>query len=398
MNINTASTQYAIRPKDERFDSFPAMIKACQDDQEICAEAKYNLRDLHIRPVDLGGVTRVGPAVSGILLESPKGAATLTHYSFGQLLKTIGPQYSKAAHLLRTLPAPLASDVLNQGLRHDAPTGTRANILIRDNDQDPYPVVRAATSETYGRLWDGGLYANVERHFGDGMPTNGGSDNDRVWQSPPTREGGRTENNGNRGGNYRGDRDSFCLRIDGGSIVGDPSRANSQDGGQMFRGLMIRNSEVGLCSVTIDVILYRYICGNHILWGATLDRTFKRRHYGKHITQDVINELLTLARKFNHRAASDDVRIIKALIDHEIAHTKDAVIDELRKMGATIEQATEAYKACEMTENASPRSYWGIAQGLTRNSQESGWQDERLALDQLAAKVMKAGAKLYQMA
>lgn len=163
----------------------------------------------------------------------------------------------------------------------------------------------------------------------------------------------------------------------------------------MYRGIMVRNSEVGHCSITIETVLYRFICGNHILWGAAFDRSFRRRHVGHKITRDTMQELLTIARRYNNRAASDDEQIIRALIDHDIAHTKEAVIDELRKMGATKEDATQAYGLCEDRESASPRSFWGMAQGLTRLSQATGYQDERLALDQLAAAVLKAGAKQY---
>lgn len=62
--------------------------------------------------------------------------------------------------------------------------------------------------------------------------------------------------------------------------------------------------------------------------------------------------------------------------------------------GTTKAQATEAYLTCEQTEGVSPRSFWGVAQGLTRNSQGSGYQDDRYLLDQLAAKVLARGAKL----
>lgn len=65
----------------------------------------------------------------------------------------------------------------------------------------------------------------------------------------------------------------------------------------------------------------------------------------------------------------------------------------LKKLGATKDQATEAYNTAEAKEpGCSPRSFWGISQALTRNSQESGFQDDRLALDRLAAEVMKRGA------
>ena len=60
------------------------------------------------------------------------------------------------------------------------------------------------------------------------------------------------------------------------------------------------------------------------------------------------------------------------------------------------EAATEAYARCEAQETAlSPRSFWGIAAGTTRLSQDAGYQDDRLELDQLAAAVLKKGAAQY---
>jgi hypothetical protein len=131
-----------------------------------------------------------------------------------------------------------------------------------------------------------------------------------------------------------------------------------------------------------------------MLWGAIVDKQFRRRHVGDHATRDTLREIQSLARRWTERPASTDETIIRALIDGEIAHTKAAVIDELRSMGATLEQATAAYATCEATEQASPRSFWGAAQGLTRNSQETSYQDERHELDRLAATVLQRGRKL----
>lgn len=381
-NIYTASHEYATRPADERFPSFAALIAAADADRDACAEARYNLRDLRAT-VNGEGARRT------VTLASPNGEATLTHYSFGQLLKTIGGPFSKqgSAALLRTLPPEQTRDALNFGIQDVAATGTRANILIRDADPTRLPTVRACTSETYGRVWDGALYGEVNRWFGDGMRSNGGQ-----WQTPPTWDASRP------GGNYRGDRDSFVIRVDGGSIVDDPRgwSAKGQNGGRLHRGIMIRNSEVGECSVTVECILFDVICGNHILWGAMIDRQFKRRHVGDKITRDTMNELLTIARRYNQRSADQDTKIIRALVQHEIAADKPAVIDELRKMGATKEEATEAYATAEEKEPSfSPRSFWGLAAGLTRNSQESGYEDERLQLDSLAAAILKKGAAQY---
>lgn len=380
--IQTAAAEYARRPADERFPSLAALVAAGQYEKDHSVEKTYNLRDLRATAV-------VGPQLATeprsrdtVMLQSPKGIASFTHYSFGQLARTIGAP----AGYLRTLPPAIAADAINYGL-DAAPYGTAANLLIKANGGTP--IVRAATSETYGRIWDANLYGELARHFGDGMTTkstSGGS-----WQSPPTWSG-------EPAGQYRGDRDSFVIRIDGGSIVTDPSARTGSapdQAGQMYRGIMVRNSEVGHCSISIECVLYRYICGNHMLWGAIMDRTFRRRHVGTKITRDTMKELNELARKFNQRSASGDEQIIRSLIDHEIAHTQEAVIDELKKMGATKDQAAEAYATCEAKENASPRSFWGLAQGLTRISQDSGYQDDRLKLDQLAAAVIAKGAKQY---
>lgn len=381
--ITTAANQYANRPADERYPSLDALVQAAQYDKDHSAERTYNLRDLRAVPADplgyLAGTPDNAVPPSTVMLESPKGRAAFTHYSFGQLSRTLGAP----AGYLRTLPPAIAADAINFGLHQAAPVGQAANLLIRANGGTP--VVRAATSDTYGRVWDANLYGEMARHFGDGLSTR--SSGGGQWISPPTWDG-------QPAGQYRGDRDSFVIRVDGGSIVEDPSVGQGQDG-RMFRGIMVRNSEVGHASITVECVLFRFVCGNHNLWGAIMDRQFRRRHVGTKITRDTMSELSTLAWKFNQRSAEQDRAIIQGLIRHEIAHTQEAVIDELRKMGATKEQATEAYHTAEAKEpGCSPRSFWGVAQGLTRNSQESGYQDDRLALDQLAAQVLKRGAMI----
>jgi len=162
----------------------------------------------------------------------------------------------------------------------------------------------------------------------------------------------------------------------------------------MFRGLLVRNSEVGAASIVIESIMIRFICGNHMLWGAVMDKSFRRRHVGDRALIETMRTIGELSRKLSNRPESVDVEIVQNLINREIAHTKDAVVDELRKMGATKEQAESAYDTCERLENASPRSFWGIAQGLTRNSQTEAYQDDRFALDLLASQVLRRGSRV----
>lgn len=368
-NIYTASNQYNNRPADERFTSLQELIDEAQHERDFSAERAYSLRDLEA--FDDNDTVKLG---------SPNGAASLTHWSFGQLSRVIGAP----AGYLRSLPAHLAARNINHGL-HASRDGSSLNLLVKGKNGGD-PVVRAATSETYGRVWDSVLYSALADHFGDGKRSKNGGE----WQAPPVWPGSQP------GGQYRGDRDSFVIRVDGGSIVSDPRgwSAIGNNGGRLHRGILVRNSETGACAITIECVLFDVICGNHILWGAVVDRTFRRRHVGQFITRAVIIELQNLAYQFNQRSAESDERIIRALVSHEIAFSREAVVSELRKLGATKEQATAAYDTAEAKEpGLNPRSWWGIAAGLTRYSQESGHQDDRLALDQLAASILRTGAK-----
>jgi hypothetical protein len=363
-NIYSASSQYANRPADERFTSLADMIAAAVEDKNLSAERTYNLRDL-----------RAVATPTDVRLASPLAQATLTHWSFGQLCRSVA---APAGYLRDGLSPALAADCLNYGIQQ-APVGTRLNLLLRQANGNPEPIVRAATSDSYARVWDAELYGQVARVI---------TDRDDRWQLPMTWEG-------TRAGAYRGDRDSFLIITNGGSIVDDPSlRGGSNAGnGQMFRGLLIRNSEVGAAAITIEQILFRFICGNHILWGAVIDRKFKRRHVGAGVLHKTAREISSIAFQWAQASTERDNAIIKGLVSLELAHTRDAVIDELQAIGATREQAIRMYDRCEATEAASPRSYWGLAQGATRASQDTTYQDERYALDKLAAAVLARGAK-----
>lgn len=373
-NLMTAHAQYVRRTRDETFPDVPALIAHARAEKNLTAERTYNLKDLHVEATD----TPTGPSV---VLASPKGTAEMSHWAFGQLARTVGAP----AGYLRTLPPANVAADLNYGLQA-SPVGTTANLLVRGTNGHP-PLIRACTSETYGRLFDADLYDAAQQQVFAYSSVRG-----TPWQTPMSWD--QTP-----AGVYRGDRDSFVIQIDGGSIVTDPSARFSggtdrKGDGQLYRGILIRNSETGACSVTIECVLFRYICGNLIIWGATIARAFRRRHVGKSVLRDVVRELGKIARQWTQRPASEDERLIRLLIDRELATTKDAVIDELRAMGATLEQARNAYDTCERTEAVSPRSFWGLAQGLTRDSQRAEYRDERHELDALAGIVLARGAKL----
>lgn len=368
--IATAAREYASRPKDERYPSLDALIAVAAEDKQLSRERGYNLHDL-----------TVAATAEGLRLRSGRGEAEFTHWSFGQLSRAVG---APAGFLRDGLTPDLAADVLNHRISEQPPTAA-STILVRAANGHPVPTVRSITSESYGRVWDADLYGSIARMLTD----QGGS-----WQLPPTWSG-------EPAGAYRGDRDSFLIVVNGGSIVTDPSLRTAPAGGSgsgdpsgLYRGLLVRNSEVGASSVTIESILYRFVCGNHMLWGATIDRSFRRRHVGVHALRDTIREIGQIAVRWGNRSAAQDEALIHRLMDLELAATRDGVIAEGRSLGLTAEQAAAAYDRCVQTEAVSPRSFWGLAQGVTRISQDSGYQGDRYALDQIAGLILARGAKV----
>lgn len=384
--ITTANREYARRPKDECYPSLAALSENAAKQKARSGERTYSLRDLKFKAEKIivpGGGDRTTPAkeVTEVRLVSPAGkAAKLTHWAFGQACSLL---QSPAAYLRDGLSAEVACDALNYRIsqaenKKDALLLIEAGAGTKAEAAKAAPTIRSITGKSYGRVWDADLYGGILETLAK----------DGKWQLPPTWSGEPR-------GAYRGDRDSFLILCEGGSIVTDPTLTSKGNENQMFRALMVRNSEVGAASVSIERILYRYVCGNHMLWGAMVDKRYKRRHVGRdNVMRDTMREVASVAYDWRTEDPKGITEIIKLLADKEIAHTDDAVVDELVGLGMTEEEANKALNLCEKNEQVSSRTWWGAVQGITRMSQESGHQDERLEWDLFAAQVLAKGRQL----
>jgi hypothetical protein len=357
----STTRDYSIRPADVKHATLATLIDEARNEQQRSKEAKYCLGDM--RAVADG---------DSVKLASSKGVARFTHWSFGQLARMVGAP----ASYLRELPAQIAADALNHGLHTATPPETPAVLLVRAANGSPEPVIRSVTTKTYGRLWDAD-YLNavnelVARHSG--------------WEVQFA---------------TRSDRDSVITISNKNAVIHDPSVTaivndpQREAGDIMYRSLTIGNSETGAGSAWYEGGLYRARCKNLMLWSAVIETRYRRRHVGSHVLRDVVRELARFATNYLEQSPERDEAIIRQLVEKEVATTKDGVISELRGFGATVEQANAAYAACEMWEpsSLSPRSFWGIAQGLTRNSQAREYTDGRIELDRLAAQVLQRGAR-----
>ena len=187
-------------------------------------------------------------------------------------------------------------------------------------------------------------------------------------------------------GAYLGDRDMFLFLVDGNRDLDDPTDTSHAG---LFRGFILRNSDVGAAALTLDVFLFRAVCGNHIIWGFQHVVGFRRRHVGASIQEAWTTSLDSVRTALDADPAHDRLVLLRAT-SQELGPTRDAVVDTaVQRLELSQKQAAEAYTLAEAFE-VNPRSVWGYVQGLTRLSQRTPWQDGRFALDRAASRLLTA--------
>jgi hypothetical protein len=185
-------------------------------------------------------------------------------------------------------------------------------------------------------------------------------------------------------GAYLGDRDMFLFLVDGNRNLDDPTDRSHAG---MFRGFILRNSDVGAAALTLDLFLFRAVCANHLIWGFTHVAGFRRRHVGASI-HEAWTESLQSVRDALDASLDDDRATLLRVTTQELGPTREDVLEAVTtRLDVSRKQAAEAYALAEAHE-ANPRSVWGYVQGLTRLSQRTPWQDGRFSLDQAASRLI----------
>lgn len=349
MELYQAHHQWANRPADERFASLEAMHETTKGYADRASESRIPWALLR---ADADG--------NDLYLTRGQGTARIGHYAFGQLANRI----AAPASYLRQLPATLAAQNLNHGLKTRAPGG-EAQLLFHSNGER---VLRAATSETYTRIWN---HEVIERLLDLSARTG------LVPARPTFRETGD-----DAPALYASDHDMFAFLMSGQREVRGPL------GDQLFRGIIVVNSEVGAAALRVLAFYFRAICGNHIIWGAEEIAEVRLIHRSG-IRQNWLDAQVRVRRYLDASETFDRARFSEMLV--KIADTKDAVLDRVfgKMKGQITRRALDAgYDAVVPGEDGSPRSVYGLAQGITRHSQTLSYADERTALDRAAGKLM----------
>jgi hypothetical protein len=387
MELFKASKQWAERPADERFWDLAEMRAKCNEYRASACEATVPFGELRVE-ADKGEVMVVGKKAI---------PARLTNWAFGQISARVGAP----ASYLRELPATLAAQNLNHGLAHRAAESgadDSAKLLFHKNGSF---VLRAATSETYSRIWN----ADIVGRLMDNLP--------QGWRVPPARPAGidnertrvataedvlRLKKSGlsiNVGdqvapaGLYASDHDMFAF------LVNEDAAIDDGTGHGLGRGFFIWNSEVGASSFGLMTFLYDAICGNHIVWGAKGVTELRVRHVGE-ANAKAFQGLNVELKKYADESASDlEAKIVKAR-RFTLGATKDEAITAALSFATrsrtyvTRKALDEAYDIAEMRGRyGAPNTPWGLVNGLTELSQKTAHADERVKLDRAAGKLLE---------
>src|SRR5688572_27617885 len=355
VNALTAHKEWANRPPDERYESVRALHQAALTRRLGTQEHRVATDDLVLEAA----------SDDRLALRSSHGLAALTHWSFEQLATIAGapPKY------LRSLPASIASSAINHGLRRQP----RLQHQLYGDTVAPW-TLRAVTSPRYARVHHDELASRVL----DLMASH------PAWHLPLGYKDGAFGAERVPSGAYLGDRDMFLFLVDGNRDLDDPTD-RTQAG--LFRGFILRNSDVGAAALTLDVFLFRMVCGNHIIWGFQHVAGFRRRHMGASIQDAWASSLDGVRAALDADTAGDRTLLLRAT-SQELGPTRDAVVESaVRRLELSQKQAAEAYTLAEQHET-NPRSIWGFVQGLTRLSQHTPWQDGRYVLDRAASRLL----------
>ncbi len=386
VNLMQANRQWASRPADERFWSIADAAAAALATERGTYHLTEQYSDVEVIPQgeDLA-----------LIIPGNSAPATFSHWSFGQFAKKAGAP----AGYLADLPAPLAAECLNTGLRKRRNDDAGLFSLARGAEGI---TLRASLSDEFGAIPNSSVFTRAQALV------------DRGWKVPPARPAVNdprarraTEADVSAyahrsplsikvgdmiapAGVYASDRDMFAILTDETRPVHNPADPNHP----LFRGLMLWNSDVGARSFGLVTFLYDVVCGNHIVWGATEVNEFRTYHRGSDAERRAFARMAEVAMNYAEGSATGIEAAIVGAQQRLIASTLDEIpelVTSKRQLSPILSKrlVKEAIEIAVSSDRyGDPRSPWALSQGLTELSQRNGNTNDRTEIDRAAGRIL----------
>ncbi len=356
-----ASHQWATRPDDERFLSLFDMQDFVTAQRLRSAPKVVSSRSLTCAadPTDSDH--------KGLVIVSKNGqAVTPSNFAFGQLATLAGAP----GGYLKSLPAELAADCINYGLKVDR-SAEDVGLLLRREDEGIS--LAAATGPRYGRIWNKDVIDALVDRVGDGVTGQWKIPGEFGQQAPITKQNTTL---------YAGDRDMFVFLADEQRRIQIPNRRNGEKG-SLSRGFFMWNSEVGSSTYGLAMFLFDYMCGNHIVWGVEGYKEVRIRHTAA-APDKWLDEVAPVLLSYSESSASPIEAVLQAAQNRKI----DKVEEFLKARSWSNSLIAKSMAAHEEEEGRPIETIWDAVTGATAYAKSITYQNERVLVEREAGKLL----------
>jgi hypothetical protein len=154
----------------------------------------------------------------------------------------------------------------------------------------------------------------------------------------------------------------------------------------MHRGFFVWNSEVGEATLGIQTFMFRYVCGNHMVWQPENVRALKIRHTSA-APEKFVREATPKLREFVNLSTDSYRSAILAAKAFKTPSDKDEAARFLQAQGFTGGEAKRAIAAAEREEGGYS-NLWLLLNGLTATARDMAYVDARVDLEKRAGRLL----------
>ena len=342
--LTAASEALFRRAPEEQFPSWESLREAASSQRRACREIEARDR-------------RILFSEDGETVHFADESVRMTHYSMGQFAALARVPMG----VLQRLRPATRGTVLNQLFERTS----RFKVGLAEGDR-----LRAVTSDRYERVWDEELLDSLDRWllpsgFVPAVPTLGSPDPD---QKPAL---------------FRSDRDSFFFLF---------STQDPRDSfGGLRKGVVVYNSEVGAKCLGYQTFIFRDVCRNLLIWGASGVVENSAKHMGRvrQVFADFSRELQGISNQVSPlEYAAIDRATRTAFV--ESGREQDAAKRLQKEFGIPKALVPEVLEAVHLEENPGDLSVWGVVNGLTSVAKNEPYAADRVMLAAAAGALLEA--------